>query len=314
MPSTITITAVQTNVCNNRIYRYRAPALTGATATTSAATGYQWTLPIGPVGSTGILDSGTLNSSVIKIRYFSNAAAGIGDSIKLAFTSPCFITPGPAKAVKLTNTATVAPAVPTAITMQLVSDVCGARVYRYIAPNLPAATTTAVAATGWEWAWLGTLASTAVIDSGNIYSQKVKLRFSSNNAATIGDSVYLHYTSGCTVPSAWRIAFLSNLAKLGCKPPTTKSTNNDDVSLAKANDLMIYPNPTVTDFTIQLSAVPTDPVYVHILDMQGKSCYKKVFTNTTNMRVGESLTPGTYQAEIFIGTKKFIRKIIKITQ
>ena len=102
-PATITISAVNTSNCGNRIYRYSAPALPAATATKAAAIGYDWTLPTGPVGSTGTLDSGSLTGRVIRIKYTSNNAASAGDSIRVAYNSICGL--GAAKAQKLTNTA-----------------------------------------------------------------------------------------------------------------------------------------------------------------------------------------------------------------
>jgi hypothetical protein len=87
-PSSIAI-ALVSNVCSNRIYRYTAPALTAETSGNVAATGYNWTMPTGPVGSTGVLDSGTVSSRVIRIKYSSNAAASNLDSIRVAYTSSC---------------------------------------------------------------------------------------------------------------------------------------------------------------------------------------------------------------------------------
>lgn len=100
-PSSITINLVS-DKCGNRIYRYTASPLTAATSTYTAATGYYWTMPTGPVGSSGTLDSGTLSSRSIRIRYTSNAAASSLDSIRVAYTSSC----GNSlfKGVKLTNT------------------------------------------------------------------------------------------------------------------------------------------------------------------------------------------------------------------
>jgi hypothetical protein len=89
----------------------------------------------GSVGSTGSLDSGTINSKTIILSYTSNAAAAAGDSIRVRFTSDCGL--GVVKATKLTNTALLVPAVPASITIVTVSDICGARVYRYTAPDLP---------------------------------------------------------------------------------------------------------------------------------------------------------------------------------
>jgi hypothetical protein len=81
--------------------------LPSATSTAGAATGYIWTRPIGPLGSTGIIDSGNVNSRIITITYSSNAAAGVGDSIKLQYSSGCGN--GAVKAQKLSNVAKVCP-------------------------------------------------------------------------------------------------------------------------------------------------------------------------------------------------------------
>jgi hypothetical protein len=102
-PASITI-ATKEDVCNARKYRYIAPApLPGATATAGAATGYLWSLPTGTVGSTGTLDSGSLDSRIIVVVYTSNAVAGAGDSIRVRYTSGCGN--GAIKAQKLSNLA-----------------------------------------------------------------------------------------------------------------------------------------------------------------------------------------------------------------
>jgi hypothetical protein len=74
-----------------------------ATTTAGAASGYLWTTPFGTVGSTGTIDSGDVNSRIITVSYSSNAAASVGDSIKLRFTSACGN--GSFKAQKLSNLA-----------------------------------------------------------------------------------------------------------------------------------------------------------------------------------------------------------------
>jgi cytochrome c peroxidase len=99
-PTSITISLL-INQCGNRVYRYTAPALTAATTNNVAASGYAWTMPTGPVGSTGVLDSGSLSSRIIRIKYTSNAAATSLDSIRVAYTSTCGNSLN--KAVKLNN-------------------------------------------------------------------------------------------------------------------------------------------------------------------------------------------------------------------
>lgn len=101
LPPTFISTTLVINQCGYRVYRYTTSALTFATNTLAAANGYQWTLPTGPVGSTGVLDSGSLSSRTIRIRYSSNAAATTQDSIRVAYTSSCGTSLF--KAVKLNN-------------------------------------------------------------------------------------------------------------------------------------------------------------------------------------------------------------------
>ncbi len=99
-PASIAIKQIS-NTCGNRIYRYTAPLLPAASGSFVAATGYQWTMPTGTVGSTGVLDSGSLSSRIIRIRYSSNSAAGTTDSIRVAYTSSCGNSLN--KAVRLNN-------------------------------------------------------------------------------------------------------------------------------------------------------------------------------------------------------------------
>jgi hypothetical protein len=217
---TVTVTPVQTNVCGARKYRYTASALTAATTIAGAATGWLWSLPAeGIVGSTGTLDSGTINSQAIIVSYTSNAAAVAGDTIRIRFTSACGL--GLVKATKLTNTALSVPLAPASVTIALVSDICGARVYRYTAPALPIATTTAGAAKGYFWTMpFGTLGITGVLDSGTISGRTIRILYSSNAAAATGDSIKVLYTSDCG-NSVNKAQKLSNVAPTLLAAPTT---------------------------------------------------------------------------------------------
>jgi hypothetical protein len=311
IPASVTITSVQTNVCNARIYRYTAPVFPAATATAPAPTGYLWSMPIGLVGATGSLDSGTLTSRIIRIRYTSNNLASAGDTVKVAYTSTCGV--GLPKATKLTNTATIAPAAPTAITMQLVSDVCGARVYRYIAPNLTAATTTAVAPNGWQWTWVGSLATTAVIDSGTISSQKIKLRFAYNTAAAVGDSMKIRFTTPCTAPSIYKAVKFSNLLNASCRsaliaklitPITTADTY-------RKLDATIFPNPSMDWFQVSVQTISQEPITIRVIDMQGKVLKQMVYKTGKEFKIKASWIPGIYLLEVMQSKQIILKKLIK---
>ena len=194
-PASLTITAIQTNVCGAKIYRYAAPSLPAATTTSVAATGYVWSFT-GTLGANAILDSGTISSQVIRVKFTQNQASVSGDSVRVCYTSACGNSSN--KSSKLTNTLLASPAIPASIVIMAVqTNACGAKIYRYSAPALSAATTTTVAATGYLWSFTGTLGSNAVLDSGTLGSQTIRIRFSSNAAANTGDSVRVAYTSSC---------------------------------------------------------------------------------------------------------------------
>jgi hypothetical protein len=213
-PTAITITAIQTNVCGVRKYRYAAPAVVPvASATLAAPTGWLWSFT-GTLGANATIDSGDVNSKVITVTYTINTAASAGDSVRVQYLSSCGSSA--IKSAKLNNTIISAPTAPSAISITLVSDICGARVYRYAAPALPVATATTMAATGYIWSLpLGSsVATSATLDSGDMSGENaryIKLVFSSNAAAIAGDSIRVKYMSDCGTSFA-KAQKLSNIA------------------------------------------------------------------------------------------------------
>jgi hypothetical protein len=257
VPASITITPISTTICGAKIYRYTAPALPVATSTIYAATGYVWSF-VGTLGANAVIDSGSVNSSVIRVTYTNDAAAATGDSVKLYYTSICGNSP--TKAAKLTNTLLTKPAAPASITITIVSDVCGARVYRYSAPALPAATTTAVAATGYVWTMpIGTLGTNGVLDSGSVNSQVIRIRYSSNVAATTGDSIKVLYTSVCG-NTANKVQKLSNAALVTPSTPSTLTGLTNICSLVGSGVGTTYTVSASTNATTYLWIIPSGAV------------------------------------------------------
>jgi hypothetical protein len=252
---TVTVTPIVTNVCGARKYRYTASGLTLATTTIGAATGWLWSLPAeGSVGSTGSLDSGTINSKTIILSYTSNAAAAAGDSIRVRFTSDCGL--GVVKATKLTNTALSVPAVPASITIVTVSDICGARVYRYTAPDLPLASASAGAASGYAWSMpIGNLGSTGVLDSGFLSSKVIKVRYSSSAAAAAGDSIKLMYTSDCG-NSLLKAQKLSNVSPTLLGAPTTLTGTTSICPIVGTSSSARYTSSAVTNAVSYVWTIP----------------------------------------------------------
>jgi peroxiredoxin family protein len=147
------------------------------------------------LGVNATLDSGSLTSQVVRMKYTSNNAAATGDSVIVFYKSNCGNSAN--KASKLTNALRSVPAAPATLTITIVKDSCGNRVYRYAAPSLPAATTTTGNATGYQWSFKGSLGVNATLDSGSLTSMVVRMKYTSNIAAATGDSVIVYYTSDC---------------------------------------------------------------------------------------------------------------------
>ena len=255
---TVTVTAVSASTCGARKYRYSASALSAASTTVGAATGWLWTLADGLVGSTGTIDSGSVNSQVIVVSYTSNAAAAAGDSIRVRFTSGCGL--GAVKATKLTNTALSAPAAPASVTITLVSDKCGERVYRYAAPVFPAATTTVGAATGYLWSLpFGNVGSTGTLDSADLTSRVIRIKYSSNAAAATGDSIKVMYTSACG-NSPWKAQKLSNVATTILAAPTTLTGTTSICSIVGTSTAATYTCSAVTNAVSYVWSIPAGAV------------------------------------------------------
>jgi len=308
-PTAITATALQTNVCGARRYRYAAPAAVPvATATLAAPTGWFWSFT-GTLGANAVIDSGNVNSKVITVTFTSNAAAATGDSVKLQYTSSCGNSL-PAK-LKLTNTALVTPAPATAPTIQVVSDICGDRRYRYTAPALVGSTATAPAATGWLWSFTGTLGANAVIDSGDATSQKIVVRFTVYTAAATGDSVRVAFTSGCGT-SANKSTKLSNLAKTCTTPANIPVTKAPVVNIpAEAMSVKVFPNPSTTNFNVQVITAGKEEITVRVLDVQGRFIKSVKVAAGKTMNIGSELKPGAYFIEVRQGREVKTTRVLK---
>ena len=309
-PATITITALQTNVCGARRYRYTAPNLPAASTTYGTATGYVWSL-VGSLSGTATIDSGNVNSQKITVTFTSNAAALTGDSIRLMYTSDCGNSAR--KASKLTNTLLAAPSVPATITMQIKSNECNARTYRYIAPAvLPVATSAVGAASGYLWsAPTGTVGSTGTIDSGNVNSRIITVTYSSNAAAGVGDSIRLRYTSGCG-DGKIKAQKLSNLVKTGCTPISKNgSASRVPTTVASSMEVNVYPNPTTSQFNVQVKSSSTEVAVVRVLDFTGRFIKSIKVSSNSNVNIGSDLKAGAYMLEVRQGKEVKMVRVVK---
>jgi hypothetical protein len=309
-PTSITITALQTNVCGARKYRYAAPVvLPVATATAAAATGWLWSFTNTTLGNNAVIDSGDAGSKVITVTFSSNAAAGASDSVRLQYTSSCGLSA--TGRAKLTNAALVTPIPATAPTIQIVSDICGDRRYRYTAPALVGPTATAPGATGWLWSFTGTLGGNAVIDSGDATSQRIVVRFTVFTASAVGDSVRVAFTSDCGT-SANKSIKLSNVARTCTTPANLPVTKAPVVNTpTESMSVKVFPNPSTTNFNVQVITAGNEEVIVRVLDLQGRFIKSVKVASGKTLNIGSELKAGAYFIEVRQGREVKTTRVIK---
>ena len=259
-----------------------------------------------------MLDSGTLSSQIIRIRYVSNAAASL-DTVRVAYTSDCGNSLQAKAAVVLT--ALAAPAAPASVTQTLLSDICYARTYRFVAPALIGATTTAGATTGWDWTFVGTLAGVGyTVDSGSLSSQVVRITFYSNAAAVTGDSAKVRYTSGCGF-GAWRAQKLSNVARTGCPPTPTTARVDATQSGGSTADMLsvdVFPNPTSSFFRLTVhSSMNNERAEARITDIRGREFRREKIMSGQTLTLGSDLKPGIYFVQVIQGKKSRSIRLVK---
>jgi hypothetical protein len=185
-----------------------------------------------------------------------------------------------------------------------VRNICGDRVYRYTAPALTGI------ATGWQWSFVGTLGSNAVVDSGSLTSQVVRMKFTMNTAAARGDSARVAYTSNCGT-SPRRALKLTNTS-LNCKVVKTSGANAANRTSANMVEIpfnvKVYPNPSMGVFNIEVQSPDNESLVIKVIDMQGRLVNSMKANPNTNIKIGWELRPGIYFLEVTqAGNKKYIK-------
>jgi hypothetical protein len=244
---------------------------------------------------------------VITVTYTSNAGAATGDSVKLQYTSSCGNSA--AKAAKLTNALLATPTPAAAPTIKNVSDVCGDRRFRYSAPNLLSATATAPATTGWLWSFTGTLGGNAVIDSGDVTSQTIVVRYTVYTGAGTGDSVRVAYTSDCGT-GANKSAKLTNSARI-CTTPGSIPVSKAVTTPTESMSVKVFPNPTTSNFNLQVVTAGKEEVTARVLDMQGRFLKSVVIAPNKTINIGSELRAGSYFIEVRQGKEVKTTRVIK---
>jgi hypothetical protein len=191
------------------------------------------------------------------------------------------------------------PAAPSYINITAVAtSVCGGRIYRYATQTLTSGAAAYAPAISYEWTFTGILGATAILDSGSLNGQVIRIKFTGNSAAFAGDSVRVRFFSSCGY-SANKSTKLTNTALLGCQQVSTGK-----IDFENKFDIVLFPNPTHNNFNLQVKSTSTKTITVRIFDVQGRLIKTlEVFASDIN-NIGNDLKSGTYMFEITQGKEK----------
>lgn len=110
--------------------------------------------------------------------------------------------------------------------------------------------------------------------------------------------------------------------KYDCTPAAAFAANNtvSDEPIAKAVvpaqqlfGVNVYPNPTRSDFKVEIKGSDNTPVSIKITDMSGRPAGSvKVIRKGSVTSVGQELKAGSYFVEIIQGNNRKVVKLIKL--
>ena len=147
--------------------------------------------------------------------------------------------------------------------------------------------------------------------NGNILMPKGKLQLKGTVGPLVMTGVFMAENISSSVAATWNgNTCTSNLIARNQEEP---SHIVKDIVNNTSFDVVVSPNPSSTDFKLQISSVKHEPVNIKIFDVTGslQSEIKGKYSGS-EIRVGGQLKSGTYFAEIIKGNEKKLVKLIKL--
>jgi hypothetical protein len=273
-----------------------APNGTPATYSVTLVAGmtYNW---IVPAGATGLTGQGT---NTISFTYPAGFTSG---SISVTATNGCG-TSGP-RTLSVTR---LNPATPSVIDV-IQTHFCGeapagnSRVYTYTLASMPANATSI----------LWTVPTGAVLESGQ-GTISITVRYPD---AAVNGAVTVQAVSNCAVSTvrsttvklpACPVAFTrTDAANSNTQPKVVKP-------IATATDAMevkIFPNPTVSDFKLEVLTSSKEEINVRVIDAQGRMFKSFKLMPYQTIALGAELKAGSYLVEVRQGNVVKTTKVIK---
>ena len=227
---------------------------------------YTWTLPS---DATNVSGQGT---SSISFRYPAGYAGG---SISVTATNGCGTS-----ATRTFNVTRLLPATPGSIDV-INTSLCPNREFTYSIAAMPSNTTSlewTVPTGGQIVSGQGTRSITVSYSSG-VIDGKVSVRGISN----CGTSTYKHSTV--------------KLAPCASSPSTLFTKTNTD-NAPSSFEVKVFPNPTTTNFNVQVITAASKEINIRVLDVQGRFIKSIIIAPYQTAAFGSELNAGVYMLEV----------------
>ncbi|MFT3909020.1 MAG: T9SS type A sorting domain-containing protein [Ferruginibacter sp.] len=279
-----------TNACE-----YIAPNGVAATysVTNDPGVTYNWTVPLNVIGLTG---QGT-NS--ISFTYPNGFTSG---TVSVVGTNGCGT--GPSRSLSITR---LVPAALSQIDVIQTAN-CPDRVFTYSVVAIPTNATSVQ--------WTVPTASGAILVSG----QGTRSITVSYPSTAVNGSVTATAVSNCansgTRSVAVKLAVCAGGPPPPPPPPFAKGGSASQVltgsTIANENmQVSLFPNPTVSDFKLQVLTAGKETIRVRIMDMQGRNIKSIVVMPYQTISVGSDLKAGAYMMEVRQGSDVKVTKLLK---
>ena len=159
-------------------------------------------------------------------------------------------------------------------------------------------TATAVAtAVSYQW----TIPAGAVIDSGS-NGLKIKVRFVT---AGLNDSIFVQAVAASGCAGAKKVL---KLVTTGCGAPIAKAVSSTTIESMSVN---VFPNPTTSNFNVQVLTAGKENIKARILDMQGRQIKSITINPYETITIGAELKAGSYIIEVRQGKNIKTTRILK---
>jgi hypothetical protein len=147
--------------------------------------------------------------------------------------------------------------------------------------------------------------------NGNILMPKGKLQLKGTVGPLVMTGIFMAENIASNAAATWNGNTCTG--NLIARNQDTPSQNVLDKGNNTTFDVVVSPNPSTSDFKLQISSAKHEPVNIKIFDVTGavQSEIKGNYSGS-EIRVGGQLKSGTYFAEIIKGNEKKLLRLIKL--